>query len=271
MDFDETNQVILNLTDRYTNFTTILGQTDIVFQKFVQSYIDEDCPTQEKLAPILINFERMALAFSKFLESMDVVIKNTDAIQALKMMPPETRGIGHVSPGLLLSFYGASRQLSQTAIENSLLCKQVAALGVEYAYYGSSMSASSSLVSMMSFFTGIYEKPSNHQEWEIYLEFAPKLLKKEYVKGLVLLAERAAFLATATLSEIEASEIAWWCSRVDMSSKDEGALYTLTDLIKNCPDVTNPDANQRLRMLAAHQGIDASVRERAQVILDSTK
>ncbi len=271
MDFDETNQLISNLTGRYTNFTTILVQTDIVFQKFAQSYIDEDCPAQEELAPILINFERMALAFSKFLESMDVVINSTDAIQTLKMMLPETRGISHVSSRLLLSFYGASRQLSQTAIENFLLCKQVAALGVEYAYYGSSMSASSSLVSKMSFLTGIYETPSNHQDWEIYLEFAPKFLKKEYIKGLVLLAERAALLATATLGEIEASEIAWWCSRVDMTSKDEGALYTLTDLIKNCPDVTNPDANQRLRMLAIHQGVDASVREQAQFILDRTK
>ncbi len=269
MEHDETNQLISKLAGRHKSFTTNLAQADVVFQEFNQSRIDEDCPDQARLIPILRNFENIALAFSNFLESLDLVIKSTDAIQTLKMMPPKTRGVGFIDPTLLLSFYGASK-LSEVAIQKSQLCEQVANLGVDYAYYGSSMTASSSLISKMSFLTGIYEKPGDHQEWEIYLELAPKILKREYIQGLRLLSERAAFLSTATLEEIQFSKIAWWCSQVDMTPKDEAALYTLSYLIKNCPEATDPGANQRLRMLAIHQGIDASVREQAQAILDET-
>ena len=82
------------------------------------------------------------------------------------------------------------------------------------------------------------------------------------------MAERAAFLAVATEEELQSSEIPWWCSQVDMTPKDEAALYKLGHLIDNCPRLTHPDVIERLKELAVHQGVDESIRKQVQAILE---
>jgi hypothetical protein len=83
--------------------------------------------------------------------------------------------------------------------------------------------------------------------------------KKEFIKGLRLMAERVAFLAVATEEELQSSEIPWWCSRVDMTPKDEAPFYKLGYLIGDCPRLTHPDVIECLKELAVYQGVDESI------------
>ena len=75
-------------------------------------------------------------------------------------------------------------------------------------------------------------------------------------------------IAIATEEDLRSSEISWWCGQVDMTPKDEAALYKLGYLIDNCPQPTHPDIVERLKELAVHQRVDESIREQAQTILE---
>jgi hypothetical protein len=268
MDVEETKQLIERLVQGYDRLQLALEKEEIVFQNFKWDYDTGKCPPQAELAPILKSFEKIALVFSDWLEILYRVVNNKNALVALRKMRPEARGIGLVDPGQLLSFYGAAAQAEGPADVRSYFGEQVSQLGIAYAYYGSSMTASSSLISKMSFLTKVFTKPGDDVEWDEYIEFAPRLLKKEYIQGLRLLSKRAAFLAVATEKEIRSSEVSWWCDQVDMTPKDEAALYRLGYMIDHCPQPTHPDVIERLQELAVHQGVQESIREQAQAVLD---
>jgi hypothetical protein len=269
---ENASQLVKRLSQSYKDFKTVLVETERTFGEFEEKRNREKCPTQAELVSVLKSFEEVAQAFSSFLQILYEVINDRAVIVEIQKMPPEIRGIGYIASGQLLAFHGTGMRVASGPWTDvtpvPYLHEQISQLAVKYGYYGCSMTASTSLISLMGFLTEVFEKSSDDEMWEVYFEFAPKFLKSEFIKGLRLMAERAAFLAVATEEELQSSEVSWWCSQIDMTPKDEAALYTLSHLIDNCPRLTHPDVIKRLKELAVHQGVDESIRKQVQAILE---
>ena len=270
---EQNNQLINRLSKTYNDFKLVLTEGETTFSQFGHEFTGEKCPEQAELAPILQSFQKIVLAFSEFLKVLGEVLRDEDLIVSIQRMSPEDRPIGGIVPTDLLPFYwllnDISHKLSHNKIQPSHLWELVYGLAVEYAYYGSSMTASSSLISQMGMLTGVFVEEDS-QIREIFLEFAPKFFKPEYIKGLSYMSERAALLATASEEELRQAEISWWCNEVDATSKDEAMYYTLRGFIEGCPDPFHPEVVKRLKELAVCQGVQETIRKQARLKLKAS-
>jgi hypothetical protein len=265
----EQAQLTQRLFKTYRSFKQILTEAERTFSEFERKFNGDKCPEQDELTPVLRNFQKIALAFSEFLEVLDKVLCDENLVMVIQQMPPENKGVSVIDPRELLPFYWMMNSINNKMYEKgtsaSYFWELTNALAIEYGYYGSGLTASTSLISQMSIITGVFGEGAKKQE--IFLEFAPKFLKKEYIKGLYNISKRAALLATATEKEPHESKTAWWCDIVDATPKDKSTLYILGGLIKGCPDPKHPEVIKRLKELTVNQDIDESIREQAQLKL----
>ncbi|MDX1522317.1 MAG: hypothetical protein R3264_11865, partial [Anaerolineae bacterium] len=246
------NQLTQRLFQSYKQFKHVLAEGEITFTEFDRGFNGDKCPEQNDLIPVLGSFQKIALNFSEFLEVLDKVLAHNETITAIQQMRPENKSIGVIDPRELLPFYwtinGINNRMHEKQTSISLAWEMTSALAIEYGYYGSSMTANTSLLSSMPTITGVFGEASEMRD--IFTEFAPKFLKKEYIKGLNFMAERANFIATTPQEKLQSNEIFWWCNRVDMTPKDGGSLYTLSYLIEHCPKPSHPSVIERLQRLA---------------------
>jgi hypothetical protein len=270
---EQKNQLIERLSKTYVDFESALSDGEVIFSQLGEKSDGKRCPEQVDLAPILKSFQEIALTFSAFLEVLEKVLHDQDLIVSIQQMPPDKRPLKAIGAEQLLPFYWTMNNIDHKLYDNgtprSYLWEVVHSLATEYAYYGSSMTAGTSLISQMEILTGVFDMTEGTKGREIYLEFAPKILEPEYIKGLFFMSEYAALLATAGEHELRQKEVAcvWWCNMVDATPKNEAAYYTLSYFIEGCPDPRDSEIIKRLRELAESQGVHESIREQAQLKL----
>ena len=261
-------QALNRLKQNHKNFLLILTESQKNFTEFRDSHNRDELLGQSDLFPVLKNFETVALAFSDFLEAMGEVFFNENVLEEIKKISPENRMLGNMPMSQLLGFHNRGREISYgkwiEKIPMPYLHKQIQQLASDYGFYGSSMSAGTSLISGMDTIIDFFKLSGNDEVWK----FWPMFLKKEYSNGLRLMAKRAAFLAVANDDEIRANEISWWCDRIDMTPKDSGALYHLRGLLENCPQKNHPEIIWRLKELSTNQIVDESICKQAKNLIE---
>lgn len=270
------HELVEDLSQAYKGLDSTLADEATNFSAFEQKFDGKTCPEQAELAPLLNGVQAIAIALAKFLEALIDFLANEHAIAIVRETPLGRREIGRIGARQILPFYWTVNNLNNNLHEQetavSYIWQQTWELCAGFAYHGSSMTASSSLISWMEGLTRIFGEPSHSEAWnEETLEFICGYLerKRRLIQGLYYIADRAALLVTATESELksEAVGISWWCQLVDSTPKDKGAYYKLQGLIGECPNPAHPDVAARLEQIAAEEGVDERIREEARLKL----
>lgn len=261
-------QSIKNLTQTSAKLRRTLENSAGYFSTFAQEFDGTRCPEQSELVPFLKSVQGIALALAEFLEALRAFLTDRNAVAALRRIPSEERGLGGEAHQLL-DFYGACGSLANKLREQdtttTYVWQQTYELCVWFAYLGSSMTATSSLISSIPFVTQLFREESSSKWWgdDEYLKLAVRILKEELIQGLYHISRRADLLVNTPESELKSHEFSWWCQRVDSTPKDRGAYYKLRSLIAECPDPAHPDAVARLKQIATGDKVDEDIREEA--------
>jgi hypothetical protein len=210
----------------------------------------EKCPTQDETQAILYSVSKFSPAFADYLKSIKELAKSPEIITELVKKSEREIGITEQSLQTLGQPYGIAINLQNAfwdeKIPTTKHWDRVFELTQWYAYFGSSFTIKSSLISLAWSIKQNFRQQEKYRELiKLYCKHLQSVIHNEYFVGLMLISKRALFLQTANEQDVEKGDIDWWCDKMDSSVFDHAVSY----LLGECPKSNDEKVIARLTEL----------------------
>ncbi|MCP4418760.1 MAG: hypothetical protein GY805_19250 [Chloroflexi bacterium] len=255
---------ILELANQLENSCASLEMAFVnespIFEELRETFEKDELPEREVVIPALNSTQIIIKALAELLGSLKDIF-DADAIMPVRENMPFLRtGIGSELGKKIIFLFGAA-----LPNEPHELWRRASRLWVsEIRYWGSTGTGASSVLSLLSNFTGFFEEKTETGYVSKFGKVIPKFLRKEYVSGLSYIIEYADFLAKTPEDQLHSRDKYWWCRRFDNVPHELWHGYDIPALMEHCPEPLNKEIINRIQRIAESEAAGERNRKTAQ-------